>query len=207
MKRILIYIIALLVSAGAVYTCSRVPGCRTTDDGKWRDTFFLKELNLYVMVDGSDPLRRVYLEKNDSVFSDHIGYRYSNHFYIQYYFPGGDSIVITDIYNLIPELESQNFHINHVKGTIGPVWKNRYGAIEGTVLSDSSIFSKRAYTMRVMTDRDNDVFLRDPNDSLIYNSIDSVRPDRRKDDVLDAILRILLYYDRAVPKVYPKDSG
>lgn len=61
--------------------------------------------------------------------------------------------------------------------------------------------------MRVMTDRDNDVFLRDPNDSLIYNSIDSVRPDRRKDDVLDAILRILLYYDRAVPKVYPKDSG
>ena len=141
------------------------------------------------------------------MFSDHIGYRYSNHFYIQYYFPGGDSIVITDIYNLIPELESQNFHINHVKGTIGPVWKNRYGAIEGTVLSDSSIFSKRAYTMRVMTDRDNDVFLRDPNDSLIYNSIDSVRPDRRKDDVLDAILRILLYYDRAVPKVYPKDSG
>ena len=187
MKRILIYIIALLVSAGAVYTCSRVPGCRTTDDGKWRDTFFLKELNLYVMVDGSDTLRRVYFGKNDSVFSDHIGYRYSNHFYIQYYFPGGDSIVITDIYNLIPELESQNFHINHVKGTIGPIWKQSNGVvIKGEVLSDSSIFSKPHYTLTVSAELSNEICLWNLDDSLIYSSTDSLHSGRH--GAMDAII-------------------
>ena len=70
MKRILIYIIALLVSAGVVYTCSRVPGCRTAEDGKWRDVYFLKDLNIYVMVDASDTIKRVYFSNTDSGFND-----------------------------------------------------------------------------------------------------------------------------------------
>lgn len=187
MKRILIYIIALLVSAGVVYTCSRVPGCRTAEDGKWRDVYFLKDLNIYVMVDASDTIKRVYFSNTDSGFNYYVGHKYAECSYIQYYFPGGDTIVITDINNEIKELEAQNFQINHVKGTIGPIWKQSNGVvIKGEVLSDSSIFSKPHYTLTVSAELSNEICLWNLDDSLIYSSTDSLHSGRH--GAMDAII-------------------